>query len=114
MNFVTFPVSGTNIFPISNSKLGGQLLTEFNLRSIDTVATPSNLSYSVGPSFVHGKNDFDVQIQQDSSGNIINADTLETHPASYFATASDMSALQTNVSTNTSNIATNTGNITSL
>lgn len=80
MNFVTFPVSGTNIFPISNSKLGGQLLTEFNLRSIDTVATPSNLSYSVGPSFVHGKNDFDVQIQQDSSGNIINADTLEILP----------------------------------
>lgn len=51
----------------------------------------------------------------------LNADTLENHPASYFATASDMSALQTNVSTlqtnvstNTSNIATNTGNITSL
>lgn len=51
----------------------------------------------------------------------LNADTLETHPASYFATASDMSALQTNVSTlqtnvstNTSNIATNTENITSL
>ena len=44
----------------------------------------------------------------------LNADTLENHPASYFATASDMSTLQTNVSTNTSNIATNTGNITSL
>lgn len=51
----------------------------------------------------------------------LNADTLENHPASYFATTSDMSALrtnvstlQTNVSTNTSNIATNTGNITSL
>ena len=51
----------------------------------------------------------------------LNADTLENHPASYFATASDMSVLQTNVSTlqtnvstNTSNIATNTGNITSL
>ena len=41
----------------------------------------------------------------------LNADTLETHPASYFATASDMSVLQTNVSTNTSNIATNTSNI---
>lgn len=51
----------------------------------------------------------------------LNADTLENHPASYFATTSNMSALQTNVSTlqtnvstNTSNIATNTGNITSL
>ena len=51
----------------------------------------------------------------------LNADTLENHPASYFATTSDMSVLQTNVSTlqtnvstNTSNIATNTGNITSL
>ena len=41
----------------------------------------------------------------------LNADTLETHPASYFATASDMSSLQTNVSTNTSNISTNTSNI---
>ena len=44
----------------------------------------------------------------------LNADTLETHPASYFATASDMSALQTNVSTNTNNIATNTNNISAL
>ena len=44
----------------------------------------------------------------------LNADTLETHPASYFATASDMSALQTNVSTNTNNIATNTSNISAL
>ena len=35
----------------------------------------------------------------------LNADTLENHPASYFATASDMSTLQTNVSTNTSNIS---------
>ena len=45
---------------------------------------------------------------------LLNADTLETHPASYFATASDMSALQTNVSTNTNNIATNTSNISAL
>lgn len=44
----------------------------------------------------------------------LNADTLETHPASYFATASDMSALQTNVSTNTNNIATNTSHISAL
>ena len=44
----------------------------------------------------------------------LNADTLGTHPASYFATASDMSALQTNVSTNTNNIATNTNNISAL
>ena len=29
----------------------------------------------------------------------LNADTLENHPASYFATTSDMSALRTNVST---------------
>ena len=44
----------------------------------------------------------------------LNADTLETHPASYFATASDMSSLQTNISTNTNNIATNTSNISAL
>lgn len=44
----------------------------------------------------------------------LNADTLENHPASYFATASDMSALQTNVSTNTNNIVTNTNNISAL
>ena len=36
----------------------------------------------------------------------LNADTLENHPASYFATTSDMSALQTNVSTLQTNVST--------
>lgn len=63
MNFVRFPVSATNIFPIANTKKGGQLVTEFNLRCIDSVSTDESIQYMVGPSFVHGASDFEVKCQ---------------------------------------------------
>lgn len=63
MNFVRFPVSATNIFPISNTKKGGQLVTEFNLRTIDSVSTDESIQYMVGPSFVHASTDFEVKCQ---------------------------------------------------
>lgn len=66
MNFVKFPVNATNIFPIANTKKGGQLVTEFNLRTIDSVSTDESIQYMTGPSYVHSASDFEVK-SQDSS-----------------------------------------------
>ena len=38
MDFVKFPVDSTIIFPLANSSIGGQLLTEWNQKSRETVA----------------------------------------------------------------------------
>lgn len=62
MHFPTFEVSSTNIFPLVNSTRGGQLATEYNLRSREMVATDPDIVYEVGPSFVHGPNDFSVSL----------------------------------------------------
>ena len=62
MHFITFPVASTNIFPLSNSTQGGQLVTEFNLRSNDMVATNPAVKYPVGPSFIHCADDFKVSL----------------------------------------------------
>lgn len=60
MHFITFPVSTTNIFPLVNSRNGGQDLTEFNIRATDAVATNPQIKYFVGPSYVHSMDDFEV------------------------------------------------------
>lgn len=78
--FITFPVASTNIFPLSNSKAGGQLATEFNLRSIDTVGTPSVIEYHVGPSYVHSLTDYEVSVLRDNVGSIVSASTLQISP----------------------------------
>ncbi len=62
MHFITFPVSSTNIFPLANSKKGGQDLSEFNIKSINSVATDPNVTYSIGPSYVHSMQDFEVSL----------------------------------------------------
>lgn len=80
MNFITFPVGSTNIFPLVNSKKGGQLVTEFNLISRDGVATSSKIDYHIGPSFVHSEDDFEIRVYQDSTGTIISPYTLEILP----------------------------------
>ena len=66
MHFITFPVASTNIFPLSNSAQGGQLVTEFNLKSRDMVATNPDIHYAVGPSFIHSLDDFKVSLLKDS------------------------------------------------
>jgi len=66
MHFITFPVASTNIFPLSNSTQGGQLVTEFNLKSREMVATNPNVKYPIGPSFLHCKDDFKVKLLDDS------------------------------------------------
>lgn len=61
MHFITFPVATTNIFPLVNSKNGGQLATEYNLKSREIVATNPAIIYPVGPSYIHSLNDFRVK-----------------------------------------------------
>ena len=39
MNFKTFAVGTTNVFPASNTTEGGQYLSEWNLRSRESVGT---------------------------------------------------------------------------
>ena len=68
MNFKVFSTGTTNIFPIANSANGGQYLSEFNLRSRETVWTDPTVTYSIGLSFTHGFDDYKVQVQQNSSG----------------------------------------------
>ena len=77
MNFTRFPAGTTNIFPIANSKTGGQLLTEFNLRSRESILTDSDVKYFIGPSYTHSQDDFVVRIQQDELGTAISSTTLE-------------------------------------
>lgn len=67
MNLTCFPVSTTNIFPLSNSKAGGQLFTEFNARSRESVATDSSVEYMIGPSYTHSNRDFLITSQRDGS-----------------------------------------------
>lgn len=82
MNFIKFPVEATNIFPIANTVNGGQLVTEYNLRSRESVYSNSSVEYFIGPSFVHSERDFYV--------------SLESGGASYFpdSTATSSNVLQ--------------------
>lgn len=81
MNISTFPVYSTNIFPLANdSKAGGQYMTEYNLRTRESVGTSQNVKYMIGPSFVHSKEDFLVRIQEDGAGVQISSTTLEILP----------------------------------
>ena len=77
MHFITFPVASTNIFPLVNSKQGGQLATEFNLKSREMVATNSNIKYAVGPSFVHSLDDFKVTLATDSVGSVTSTSKIQ-------------------------------------
>ena len=65
MYFVEFPVSATNIFPLANSNAGGQLLSEHNLRSRESVATDPSVKYPIGPSYAHSEDDFRLYRQGD-------------------------------------------------
>ena len=76
MNFITFPVGATSIFPIANSHAGGQLVTEWNLRSREMISTNSEVKYQIGPSFCHGMDDFEVTVYTDNSGHLINSYTI--------------------------------------
>lgn len=76
MNFITFSTAFTNLWPAANATDGGQLMTEFNVRSRETVATDPNVVYSIGPSYTHGEKDFYVGVLSDAGGLPINNYTL--------------------------------------
>ena len=80
MNFTRFPANTTNVFPIANSMTGGQLLTEFNLISRESVLTSDKVEYFIGQSFVHSLSDLSVRILQDELGNTISSTVLEITP----------------------------------
>lgn len=69
MNFITFSVDTTNVFPMTNTTKGGQLVTEYNLRARESVGTPENITYMVGPSYVHSERDFYVQTLSEGAGH---------------------------------------------
>lgn len=80
MNFITFPVAATNLWPAANATNGSQLLTEWNIKSRETVATDPDVIYNIGPSYVHSERDFEVRIRQDEIGVTISPYTLEIMP----------------------------------
>lgn len=71
MNLSVFPVGSTNIFPLANDTKGGQLMTEYNLKSRESVSTNPDVEYIIGHSFVHGPDDFVIEPYTDSVGGII-------------------------------------------
>jgi hypothetical protein len=80
MNFIRFSAATTNIFPIANSTKGGQLVTEFNLRSREGVSTPESVEYMIGPSYVHSSSDFYVRTKTDGAATTSSATILEILP----------------------------------
>lgn len=73
MNFKVFSVDTTNLFPAANLTSGGQLVTEWNMRSREMVATDPAVTYEIGPSFVHGEQDFEVSLL--SEGGVATSST---------------------------------------
>ena len=71
MNIKAFPVGTTNIFPLSNSTKGGQLLSEFNIRSRESVSTNPKVRYMIGHSYTHSADDFNLSVDPGSSTKIV-------------------------------------------
>lgn len=80
MNFSVFPVGTVNIFPYANDHSGGQLMTEYNLKSRETVDTSETIKYICGHSYTHAEEDFMVRIQTDGAGSVISSSVLEILP----------------------------------
>lgn len=70
MNFKTFNVATTNIFPMANGAGPGSLMSEFNLRSRESVATSASVKYFIGPSYTHGPDDFKISVQTDGDTQV--------------------------------------------
>lgn len=80
MNFITFSTASTNIFPAANDTSGAQLVTEWNIRARETIATDPEVTYPIGPSYVHNMSDFEVGILTDAGGAFVNNYTLTISP----------------------------------
>ena len=71
MNFAVFPVQTTNIFPLTNSNAGGQYLTEYNMKSRESVETNPAVSFRIGKSFTHSLNDFTISKHSVSNSTLV-------------------------------------------
>lgn len=80
MNIIAFPVNMMNIFPAANTTTGGQLVTEYNLLSRESVATDRNVTYRIGPSYCHSMDDFEVSLPSTSSGEYTSSAVLFISP----------------------------------
>lgn len=67
MDFKVFNVNTTNIFPMVNTTTGGQLLTEYNLRSINSVLSSESVEFFAGMSVAHSLSDFYVMTSENAS-----------------------------------------------
>lgn len=72
-HFIRFSTDTTNIFPAANSTTGSQLLTEYNLKSRESVATDPAIKYAIGHSFTHSEDDFKVSLGTSSAKLLISA-----------------------------------------
>lgn len=77
MNFSLFNVNSTNLFPVVNDTKNGQYMTEWNVKSRETVGTSEDIKYMVGMSYVHAEEDFEVSVQTDGAGSIVSSSTLQ-------------------------------------
>lgn len=77
MNFIKFLVSATNIFPAVNSTTGGSLLTEYNLRSRESISTFEQVPYMIGHSYTHSIDDFNVRVPIDGEGVPVSTSIIE-------------------------------------
>ena len=77
MNFTLFNANATNMWPLANGTKGEQLLTEWNLKTRETVGTSEQIQYMCGPSYVHSEEDFKVSVQTDGAGTVISSSILE-------------------------------------
>jgi hypothetical protein len=71
MDFVKFSSATCTVFPITNSTSGGQLVTEFNLRSREGVGTDPNITYTSYPSYTHGLGDFAISVDDATRDKIV-------------------------------------------
>lgn len=77
MNFNVFNANSTNLWPVANDTKNGQLMTEWNLKSRETVGTNETIQYMCGPSYVHSERDFEVGVLTDGAGQIASSSTLQ-------------------------------------
>lgn len=77
MNFNVFNANSTNLWPVANDTKNGQLMTEWNLKSRETVGTNETIQYMCGPSYVHSETDFEVGVLTDGAGQIASSSTLQ-------------------------------------
>jgi hypothetical protein len=77
LNFNVFNANSTNLWPVANDTKNGQLMTEWNLKSRETVGTNETIQYMCGPSYVHSERDFEVGVLTDGAGQIASSSTLQ-------------------------------------